>query len=60
MFSLNFVFEASVFTEVADLRFSRGGQPPRWGCKPIVCPNFPRKLHENEKNWIREAGGVPP
>ena len=21
----------------------------RWGCQPIILPNFPQKLHKNEK-----------
>ena len=30
-------------------------KPLRWGRQPIIWPNFPRKLHENERNWTQES-----
>ena len=48
---------------VADPEFPRweggGGvrQPQTWRQKPIFWSNFPRKLHENERNWTRGGGG---
>ena len=34
-----------------------GANPPGWGCQPIIWPNFPRKLHENERNWTQGCRG---
>ena len=41
---------------VADPGFTRRGTPAQT-CKhqPIILANFPRKLYENEENWIRKA-----
>ena len=35
-----------------------GNQPPRFGRQPIIWPNFPQKLHKNERIWT-ERGSVP-
>ena len=38
-----------------------GRQSTRRGCQPIIWPNFPQKLHENEKkNWTRGRGEARP
>ena len=34
-----------------------GSGTPKVGRKPIILPNFPRKLHENERNWTEGGGG---
>ena len=44
-------------TSVADPGFPRRErQLPRWRSQPIIGPNFPQKLHENERNWTQVVG----
>ena len=42
----------------ADLGFPRRRQPQR-GCQPIILPNFPQKINENEENWAEKGDAHP-
>ena len=33
----------------------RGCQSQRWGRQPVIWPFFPRKLHENERDWTERG-----
>ena len=39
---------------------SGGGQPPSWGCQPIIWPNVSKKLYENQSTWTQGAARCRP
>ena len=45
--------------QIQDFPEGGGCQLPRWGCQPIIWPNFYLKLHENERIWTQTGGRVP-